>query len=207
MSQYEIIDLGDIFKELDDSVIRWLVALAMTANDLSLNWKLTKEYGDQAEAHYFFRVSFAHLREIAKVVGESKRNKKIKCFLDHLDIETQVIYQDIIQSLGQFSDSSVTKSVLLPVRNECFHYPDINGKEESFKDLPKILTAIDKKEIRFSEADKSILGHRYLFADAVVGFSVNSRLSTELVDQISHIVIKIIQFVDRSLDYLKRSKL
>ena len=207
MSQYEVIDLGDIFKGRDDSVIRWLVALAMTANDLSLNVKLIKEYGDQAEAHYFFRVSFAHLREIAKVVGGSKGNKKIERFLDNLDTETRVVYQDIAQSLGQFSDSSVTKGVLLPVRNECFHYPDINGKEKSFKNLPKILAAIDKKEVRFSVADKSILGHRYLFADAAIGFSVNSRLSTELVDQISRIVIKIIQFVDYTLDYLKRSKL
>jgi len=205
-SHFKIIDLGSIFNDLDELIVRWLVALAMATNDLSLNLKLTREYGDQAEAHYFFRVSFAHLREIAKVVGESKGNEIIKRFLDNLDTETQGVYQDVVQSLGKFSDGSVTKSILFPVRNECFHYPDINGKEESFKDLPKILRSLDKKEVRFSETDKSILGSRYLFVDATVGFMVNSRLSKEAVDQISHIVIKLIQFVDHSLEYLKRLK-
>ena len=206
MNKYKTIDLGAIFKELDDSVIRWLIALAMATNDLSLNVRLTKEYGDQAEAHYFFRVSFAHLREIAKVVGNSKGNKVIKRFLNNLDAKTQDVYQDIVQSLGQFSDGSITKGILFPVRNECFHYPDINGNEESFKELPKILNTLDKKEVRFSETEKSPLGTRYLFADATVGVMMNKRLSKEAIDQISHIVIKLIQFVDHSLEYLKKLK-
>ena len=136
---------------------------------MDLNVRLTKEYGDQAEANYFFRVSFAHLREIAKVVGNSKGNKVIKRFLNNLDAKTQDVYQDIVQSLGQFSDGSITKGILFPVRNECFHYPDINGNEESFKELPKILNTLDKKEVRFSETEKSPLGTRYLFATQLWG--------------------------------------
>ena len=35
---------------------------------------------------------------------------------------------------------------------------------------------------------------------------MNKRLSKEAIDQISHIVIKLIQFVDHSLEYLKKLK-
>ncbi len=204
MDTYRAVDLGNIFDDVPDVVLRWITALAMAANDLGLDIKHIREYGDHVEAHYFFRLSFAHLREIAKVIGKGDRNKEIRSFLEKLDGDTQVLYKDIVKSIGQFNNGGLTKDVLRPIRNECFHYPDINGRESSFKDLPKLLKALEKKRVRFSETDKSMLGHRYLFADAVVGFTVNSRLSKEVVDQISNVVMKIIQLVDYSLDYLKR---
>jgi len=206
MDKYSVINLGNIFDGLDDSVIRWLVALAMTANDLTLNVKLSRRYADEAEAFYFFRVSFGHLKEIATIVTQSERNGKITTFLGKLDYETQSVYQEIVKLLTPFDEKSISKNVLSPVRNECFHYPDIEGKEDSFKDLSKVLKALDKTEVRFSNKDKTALGCRYLFADAVAGHAVNSRLSPEIVDQISHIVIKIMQFIDHSLDYLKKLK-
>ncbi len=204
MDTYKAVDLGNIFDGVPNAVLRWIAALAMAANDLSLNIKHIREYGDHVEANYFFRLSFAHLREIAKVIGEGARNKEIKSFVEKLDKDTQVIYEDIVNSIGQFNERSLTKVVLRPIRNECFHYPDINGREAYFKDLPKLLKALEKKRVRFSETDTSMLGHRYLFADAVVGFMVNSRLSKEVVDQISNVAMKIIQLVDYSLEYLKR---
>jgi hypothetical protein len=205
MSKYQTTDLGNIFNGLDDSIVRFIVALAMAANDLSLNVSLIRQYKEQGEGLYFFRLSFSHLKEIAKLINEAQKSQPIQCFIPKLDTETQNIYRNISASLVLFDNGSLTKDTLKPIRDECFHYPDVNSNNNPkyFKDLIKILIALDKKEVRFLENEESNLGHRYLFADAIAGFTVNSRLNKDIVDQISRIVFSIIQFVDHVLAFLK----
>jgi hypothetical protein len=177
----------------------------MAANDLSLNVSLIRQYGEQGEGLYFFRLSFSHLREIAKRINEAQKIQPIQCFIQTLNTETQDIYRNISTSLAYFDDGSLTKDTLKPIRDECFHYPDMNSNNnpKDFKDLTKVLIALDKKEVRFLGNEESNLGQRYLFADAIAGYTVNSRLNKDIVDQISRIAFSIIQFVDHVLAFLK----
>jgi len=199
------IDLKNIFRDLDNHVVRWIVALAMAANDLSLNVKFMRHYNNNAESFYFFRLSFAHLKEIAVVINDAEKNEQIRSFLKNLDSDTKGLYQNIVKTLVPYIDGSISKDVLGSTRNECFHYPDIEGMEESFKELPKIINALDRKEVRFD--DTLILNRRYIFADWVVGHMMNARLSSEKINNISYIVMDIIGFVDHVLEYLHRSGL
>lgn len=200
---YDYEDLKNIFDNLSDFELRWIIALSMAANDLTLLLKLIKQYNDAAESDYFFRLSFSHLREIAKVINSSQKNSEIQCLLKSMDSETQTVYKKISDSLLPFEDGSLTKDILKSTRDECFHYPDILGDREEFKDLPKILKALDQKKVRFDKENNTILGRRYLFADDAVGFSVNKRLSKLIVDQISIVAVSIMQFIDHLLAFLK----
>jgi len=49
-------------------VIMLIIALSMAANDLTLLSKLIRQSEDEAESRYFFRLSFSHLKEIARVI-------------------------------------------------------------------------------------------------------------------------------------------
>lgn len=205
MDKYQTKDLGDIFDDLDDSVVRFIVALAMGANDLNLNVSLMRQYEGQGEGFYFLRLSFSHLREIAKCMGEAQKSRLIKCFITKLDTETKNIYSDISVSLASFDNGSVTKNILKPIRDECFHYPDVNtnNNPKYFKNLIQILKTLDKKEVRLLENDESILRQRYLFIDAIIGSIVNLQLNKDIVDKISQITFSVIQFVDHVLAFLK----
>jgi hypothetical protein len=194
---YSIIDLGDFFDDKPESVVRWLVALSMAANDLSFCGKLTREYGERpAECHYFFRLALSHLREIAITVGQAEQNKDVQIFISQLGAETRQVYDTMVVGLSRFDVGSLSKDVLMPIRSECFHYPDIKGEEPSFENLPEKLKGLDKKEIRVPNQGPPILKNRYLFVDLIVSSATNDRLSKEDVDLISTLTVSICQFVD-----------
>ena len=200
---YKIIDLELNFDHVDDAIIRWIIALSLASNDISFCHRLILKYIDCEESVYLLRLSFSHLREIAKIIGDSKSNEKIKCFLEKLDPETKQVYSDIVDLLGSFDNGDLAKEVLKNIRDVSFHYPRICGGYEFDEKVPQILKALDKKQVRFSRQDTSMLSVRYLFADCVVGFKTDQHLSKEIVDKVSESAFKIIQFVDHVLNYLK----
>lgn len=203
MNENKIVNLAGIFDHVDDLVVRWLTALAMAANDLSLLTKLLKDYEGKPEASYFFRLSFGHLKEIAKVVGQAHNKDSIIKFLEEVDQRTRESYKELSEALSDFSERSLARSILSPIRNEAFHYPDI-GSNRLFSNLVDQLKFNKKVEVSSSE-DKTILGQRYLFADSVCGVGSEKYLTEERLKHISSIAVEVMVFVDASLDYLYRN--
>ena len=202
---YIVEDLKNIFKDVPDPILRWVIGLSMAANDLALSVKLMKNYEDLApESHYFFRLSLSHLREVANFVKRYSKNNGIQDFLKSLDAETQQMYSEITETLIPLEQGGITKDILLPIRNSCFHYPSEDGS--LFKDWPGVLKELTEIEVRFDKNDKTILGTRYIFADVVVSKKVNNCLSKETTDKISYIAFHTVQFVDRVLHFLKNKK-
>ena len=68
--------------------------MAMAANDLSYGAKKIRCVEDY-EKVYLFRLGFAHLKEIAKIVGYAKNDEVIQMFIKSLGTETQGTYTEI----------------------------------------------------------------------------------------------------------------
>ena len=201
-SDYVVEDLGNIFKNIPDSVLRWIIALSMAANDLVLNVKMMRHFDDlPPESHYFFRLSLSHLREIAKILSSYNKMEEIRYFLRCLDKETRKIYKKITKLLVPFEESSITKKVLVPIRSYCFHYP--REKDKEYKDWPAFLKTFSKIGVRFNKNEESVMRTRYLFVDHIVSDKVNKHLSKDITDKISYVAFYVVEFVDSILAILK----
>ncbi len=194
---------SSIFIDVDPVIIRWVVTMAMAANDLSYGAKKIKGAQDY-EMFYFFRLGFAHLREIAKVVGEAKNDTKIQAFIRKLNEEAQGTYKKIEELLGPYDKNSFVQKNLKNPRDETFHYPDIKG--ELWDSLPEDVKALGRISVRLDKHDKSIMGIRYRFIDILLSQRINKDLSKDIVDQSAKPVVHLFEFVDYVFEYLVKEK-
>ena len=194
------IDVGKIFSNREPVFIRWVVALAMAVNDLSFLANKIRDTQDDYEKFYFFRLALAHLREIAKVVGESWQNKIIKTYILELNSEAQGVYKKIAENLERYDDQSLVKKALKAPRNETFHYPDIKG--DFWPSLSEDVKKLDEILVEFNKNDRTIMGTRYKFIDVLISQRINKSLSKDLVGQLSGITVDLISFVDYIFEYL-----
>lgn len=192
-----------IFTNVDPVIIRWIVALAMAANDLSYGAKRIKEAQDY-EQIYLFRLGFAHLREIAKIVGQSRENDIIRAFIVKLDKAAQDTYRKIEIFLGSYGSDGFVRKVLKTPRDETFHYPDIKG--ESWISLVEDVRALGEISVWLDKNDKSIMGTRYRFIDVLLSRRINRDLSKETVGQSASLAADLFSFVDYVFEYLVKSR-
>lgn len=193
------IEVEGIFDDVEPEVVRWVFALTMATNDLSYGAKKIKNAQDY-EQIYMFRLGFAHLREIAKVIGQTKENQNIQIFIQTLNQEAQTTYKRIEQFLGNYDEAGFVKNHLKGPRDETFHYPDINGR--SWVGLVEDVKKMKKVSVHFDQADGSIMGTRYRFIDILLSERVNKGLSKEIVDQSSRLVVDLFSFVDYVFEHL-----
>ena len=172
----------------------------MATNDLIFCSNKIRGTQIDYEHMYLFRLALAHTREIAKVVGEAKKNGTIKSFISALPAEAQEKYLEITNFLGTYEDGGVVKGVLKLPRDEVFHYPDIKG--EQWNSLVEDVMALDQVSVEMSKSDKSIMGVRYRFIDDLLWARVHQGLSGEIVNQLSVITVNLFDFIDRVFEYL-----
>lgn len=193
-------DVGKIFSDREPVFIRWVVSLAMAANDLSFLANNIKSAQVDHEKFYFFRLASAHLREIAKVIGESRQDEIIATYISKLDNEAKTTYKKIEKRLGSYDNQSLVKNILKVPRDEIFHYPNIKG--DFWPSLSEEVKSLDKILVEFSQNDKTILGTRYKFIDVLISQRINKGLSKDLVGQLSAVTVDVISFVDSIFEYL-----
>ncbi len=110
-SNMELVEVEGIFDDLEPEIIRWIFALAMAVNDISYGAKRIREASDY-EKIYLFRLGFAHLKEIAKVVGRAQENHIIRKFILNMETEAQNTYRKIEEFLGSYDNDGFVKKVL-----------------------------------------------------------------------------------------------
>ena len=194
------IEQNNFFTKENPVIVRWIVALAMATNDLIFCSNKIRDTPIDYEHIYLFRLALAHIREIAKVVGEAKGDEDIKLFISALPTQAQEKYLEITNFLGTYEDKGFVKGVLKLPRDEVFHYPDIKGKwwNSLFDDVK----ALDKISVELSKSDKTIMGVRYRFIDDLLWERVKKGLSGEIVNQLSTITVNLISFIDYVFEYL-----
>jgi len=194
------IERKNFFTNEDPIIVRWIVALSMATNDLIFASNKIRDTQIDYEHIYLFRLALAHIREIAKVVGEAKKNKNIIFFISVLPTQAQEKYLEITNFLGTYENSGFVKGVLKLPRDEVFHYPDIKGKWWSslFDDVK----ALGKISIELSKNDQTIMGVRYRFIDDLLWERVKQGLSGEIVNQLSLITVNLVSFIDYVFEYL-----
>jgi hypothetical protein len=194
------IERKNFFTKEDPAIVRWIVALTMATNDLIFCSNKIRGTQVDYEHMYLFRLALAHTREIAKVVGEAKKNENIKSFVSVLPTEAKEKYLEITNFLGTYEDGGIVKGVLKLPRDEVFHYPDIKGAQ--WNSLVDDIMALGQITVEMSKSDQSIMGVRYRFIDDLLWARVHQGLSGEIVNQLSVITVNLFDFIDRVFEYL-----
>jgi len=202
-SKMELVEIEGIFDDVEPEIIRWIFALAMAANDISYGAKKIRDVEDY-EQIYLFRLGFAHLREIAKVVGHTRKNDSIQAFILNLETEAQNTYKKIEEFLSSYDNDGFVQKILKSPRDETFHYPDIKGK--SWSSLVEDVRALGKISVWFDKNDKSIMGTRYRFIDVLLSQRINKGLSKETVNQSASLAAHLFSFVDYVFEYLVKRR-
>lgn len=196
----DIINKSNFFTNEKPIIIRWIVALTMSSNDLSFcAHKINETQADYGKI-YYFRLALAYIREIAKVIKEAAGYEEIESFISRLPKEARDNYLKITQFLSSYEDDSIVKKVLKVPRDELFHYPDVKGK--LWTSLVNDIIALNRVSIEMRKDDRTILGVRYRFIDALVWKRVKEKLSKEIVDQLSSTTVDLISFVDYTFEHL-----
>jgi len=102
-----------------------------------------------------------------------------------------------MSALAPYTDESLVKSTLRPIRNFTFHYNLNKQKEKEI--LVSMINKIKKLndiDIGLDPNEESALGQRYIFADTFRADFINQFLSKEIVSSISSISVDIGNFVD-----------
>jgi hypothetical protein len=194
------IEQDNFFTKENKVIVRWIIALAMASNDLSFCAKKIANVQNKYEKIYYFRLSLAYLREIAKVIGEARRNANINSFVRRLPKEAQNSYSEIMQFLGNYENDGLVKKTLKSPRDEIFHYPDINGKY--CNGLCDEVIALNKISVELGESGRTIMDVHYTFIDKLLWKRAQQGLSHEIVNQLSKLTVNLMSFVDHVFAFL-----
>jgi hypothetical protein len=107
--------------------------------------------------------------------------------------------------LAPYHDASLTRSVLKPIRDVTFHYdfsPSLPG--DGWASVLDGITKLKKLDVGIVLEDRSLLGQRYVFADAIRNDYMIQFLAKDIVSQISTVSARIGVFVDSLLSDLVR---
>jgi len=198
------VDFKDKLKDCSDTIIRFVVSLAMAANDLIICHKRIQSSNSDDEMNYLFRQSISHLREVAKFIKGAKENDEVKILLESVHADVYKHWESLLKNISTFEDDSLSRSVLKPIRDITFHYPDING--EYYPELPKVFRALDKVEVKFVKGGSTLVDQLYLFAECTRGFLVNAKLSKKIVRILSFVTVDLAVIVDGVLEHLHNNK-
>ena len=165
----------NIFKILDDKTSLWLIGFALAVNDLEFyRGKL-----NDGDSQLPFSASLSVIREMAKLIG----------FIGSVQLKQKFSYttrerfEYLENNLKDFSNNSLVKKHLKPIRDFTFHYSFFNYNELD-DILAGMLAGLLKdlgKEKDLSVANGSstpLLGRRYMFADHFRGHIVNKALNS-----------------------------
>jgi hypothetical protein len=126
---------GEVFRG-NEPIARWLIAMAIISNDLKLTLKsLIVAMKDKEtspflpEALYFVKLTSSHLYEASKLVEWAlSQYRPIYPFLESLPPEAK----DELQKLKRvLFEDAFSKSILRPLRDSFFHYPNIEDSNFS----------------------------------------------------------------------------
>ncbi|MDQ0193379.1 hypothetical protein [Paenibacillus wynnii] len=154
----------DIFNP-DDKLARWVLKLAIARNDMLHVHKQLLEAFDAnsdnniGESVYLFRIAVSHLREIIKLTTFGYENQNINSFIRKMDLETQKHYEMLIFTKNDL----FLNEVLIPIRNNLFHYYD-KDKDKEFNEK---LNQMDDIEGKIKITGNFIKDVDYVFADEV----------------------------------------
>jgi len=165
----------NIFKTLDDKTSLWLIGFALAVNDLEFYRGKLNDNDSQLP----FSASLSVIREMAKLV-RSIGSVQLK---QNFSSTTRERFEYLENNLKDFSDNSLVKKHLKPIRDFTFHYSFFDYSklddmlpgmlEGSLKDLGK------KNDLSvISGSNAPLLGRRYMFADYFRGHIVNKALNS-----------------------------
>jgi hypothetical protein len=150
----------------ESKVAQWVAGLCMAANDLILaqqDWARVSKKGYPPEATYYIGVLAAHLREAMKFVWRSKgRDALVEAFCERLGDEARVHRTVIDGALAGPKGTSFVEQILVPVRNQVFHYPEVGAT-----DIRSGLEAHAKTESGVRMVGPHVQDMRWVFADEV----------------------------------------
>lgn len=185
----------NVFVGLNSDESLKVLGLCLASNDLVSNLEAIRLI-PESENSYFLYNSIAIVREIAKLVTRIKASTLSRRFSEG----THTAFQELVATLVPYHDTSLSKSVLKPIRDVTFHYDFTQSTEGA--GWASILDELKKSkelDVGLVPDEHSILGQRYLFADAIRTHYVNRHLTTEIVSKISAVAVGIGVFVDSLL--------
>tara|TARA_R110001583_G_scaffold187269_1_gene348406 strand:- start:2042 stop:2674 length:633 start_codon:yes stop_codon:yes gene_type:complete len=197
-SKYKQELIENVFSILNDEQALFLMGLSLASNDLCINLESMANFSEE-ENIYFFVNSLSIIREIAKLVEVIENSD----FMDFFSKNSIKIFNELKAGLVPFHDTSLTKSVLKPIRDLSFHY-NLNASKEIGaidKALDYLLNLRDIP-VGFNEKEEVGLSQRYMFADTFRTKLVFQYLTTAKVSKISLLSVNVVQLVDSLLNDL-----
>lgn len=201
MKKYQKGTSKNIFTILDDKTSLWLIGFCLAVNDILLcREEMDKYEGEEqrGEKMYYFAIALSILRELAKVVDFVKETN-IKSYFSE---NTSKSFIALESNLKPFEVNSLTKGILKPIRDVTFHYNYLDRKQDEYNKLRVFLEQLkDDSElsVRVNPKDKSIMRHRYTFADSFRSKYINNLLSSDLVNKIANVTAIAVGFADSIL--------
>ncbi len=194
-SRYGSGKISNILKNLEDKNVLYVIDLSCASNDLASNVEVLNTF-PQGESEYFFYNSISIVREIAKLIKELSASE----LKNYFSLDTVKTFEELATDLTPFDDGSLSKSVLIPIRNHNFHYNFHQSKSD--KTISKLISKLKEMKnlsVDFKATDDTLLSIRYTYADWFRTEYMNSHLNSASVQQITAITVKIISFVDSLL--------
>ncbi len=192
--------IGDYFPD-DDRGSYLIFPLLMSWNDLIYIyqlWLIDRERLDSKEAvaksFYSFRLLCSHLREGIKTLDAVENQPEFKKIIQNLSDEGKEKLRILHDYYIPF-ENSLTKKLLVPLRNTVFHY---NKGEEAIK---KCLSTLREKNSSIVVADKRAEA-RLLVADEVVTCHVGEIIK-EIGLTLKEAMLKVNEMVTCFLDSIE----
>ena len=185
----------NVFMGLNSDECLGVLGLCLASNDLISNLEATRLIPD-GENSYFFYNSIAIVREIAKLVANIEDSTLSRRFSE----DTCTSFQELVTVLVPYHDTSLSRSVLKPIRDVTFHYDFTQSTEgDGWASILDELTRSKELDVGLIPNERSPLGQRYSFADTIRTHYVNRHLTKEIVSKISAVSVGIGVFVDSLL--------
>jgi hypothetical protein len=194
-SKYELLEIPNTLKNIEDENIIQIISLSCASNDLNSNLEALGKFPEN-EGEYFFHNSISIVREIAKLVNELSVSE----LKNYFSTNTEKSFKKLEGDLIPFHAESLSKSVLKPIRDVNFHYNfPKNSPDTTLSKLISKLKGLDTLDVGVKPKEDNIISIRYTYADRFLNEYINSHLDSDLVTQISTISVEILAFVDSLL--------
>ncbi|WP_379139128.1 hypothetical protein [Paenibacillus sp. sgz500958] len=164
MTKEIFFNLKEVFSP-NEKLDRWILKLAIARSDiLHVHKRHVDVLQDETnitngESLYLFRLAISHLREVVKLITFGSNDQEIRTFITGISKEVDSEFNRFIMS----KEDPFLNNVLIPTRNNLFHYYD-KDKDKEFKVR---LEELKDFETKILSASKKIKDTEYEFADQV----------------------------------------
>jgi hypothetical protein len=198
-SQEAVFKMKSMFDPKDE-LAQWILKIAMSRNDFLYVHNRLLELNDNGSNHsgeslYFFRLACSHYREAVYFLSKYKNKRNVLRFLSRMDKEFIEDYETLIDSCEPWKGSFVER-VMLPIRNNLFHYSTDNFDEiySEFEDFFSrvIITGKTRSHIDLVFADE-------LAIKLSLG-EIEQEEFKELLTYISRLFVSFIRFTDHAIN-------